>query len=87
MHNDELYNLYASPGIIRVIITMRIRWTGHVARMGEMKIYIIFWLENLKVRRNSKILSVQLEDNIRMYIMGLVLKGVNWMHLAQDRDQ
>jgi hypothetical protein len=35
LHNDELYNLYSSPNIVRVIKSRRIRWTGHVARMGE----------------------------------------------------
>ena len=34
-HNEELNDLYSSPKIIRVIKSMRMRWTGHVARMGE----------------------------------------------------
>jgi hypothetical protein len=33
LHNEELHNLYSSPNIIRVIKSMRMRWTGHVARM------------------------------------------------------
>jgi hypothetical protein len=35
LHNDELRSLYSSPNIIRVIISRRIRWVGHVARMEE----------------------------------------------------
>jgi hypothetical protein len=35
LHNDELHSLYSSPNIIRVIKTRRMRWVGHVARMGE----------------------------------------------------
>jgi hypothetical protein len=35
LHNEELHNLYASPNIIRVIRTRRMRWVRHVARMGE----------------------------------------------------
>jgi hypothetical protein len=35
LHNEELYNLYSSPSIIRLIKSRRIRWAGHVARMGE----------------------------------------------------
>jgi hypothetical protein len=35
LHNDELYNLYSSPNFVRVIKSMRMRWAGHVARMGE----------------------------------------------------
>jgi hypothetical protein len=34
-HNDELHNLYSSPNIVRVIKSRRMRWAGHVARMGE----------------------------------------------------
>jgi len=35
MHNEELNDLYSSPNIVRVIKSRRIRWAGHVARMGE----------------------------------------------------
>jgi hypothetical protein len=35
LHNGELYNLYLSPDIIRQIKSRRMRWAGHVARMGE----------------------------------------------------
>jgi hypothetical protein len=34
LHNEELYNLYFSPNIIRMIKSRRMKWTGHVARMG-----------------------------------------------------
>jgi hypothetical protein len=35
LHNDELHSLYSSANIIRVIKSRRMRWAGHVARMGE----------------------------------------------------
>jgi hypothetical protein len=35
LHNDELHDLYFSPNIVRVIQSRRMRWAGHVARMGE----------------------------------------------------
>jgi hypothetical protein len=35
LHNDELHNLYSSPNIVRVIKSRRMRWAGHVARIGE----------------------------------------------------
>jgi hypothetical protein len=34
LHNEELHGLYSSPSIIRVIKARRMRWAGHVARMG-----------------------------------------------------
>jgi hypothetical protein len=35
LHNEELHDLYSSPSIIRIIKARRMRWTGHVALMGE----------------------------------------------------
>jgi hypothetical protein len=35
LHNEELNGLYSSPNIVRVIKSRRMRWAGHVARMGE----------------------------------------------------
>jgi hypothetical protein len=40
LHNEELHNLYLSPNIIRQMKSRRMRWAGHVARMGEeSKVY------------------------------------------------
>jgi hypothetical protein len=35
LHNEELHGLYSSPSIVRVIKARRMRWAGHVARMGR----------------------------------------------------
>ena len=35
LHNQELNDLYSLPNIVRVVKTRRMRWAGHVARMGE----------------------------------------------------
>jgi hypothetical protein len=37
LHNGELNDLYSSPNIVRVIKSRRMRWAGHVARMGERR--------------------------------------------------
>jgi hypothetical protein len=37
LHNKELLNLYSSPNIIGIIKSRRMRWEGHVARMGEKR--------------------------------------------------
>jgi hypothetical protein len=40
LNNEELHNLYSSPDIIRQVKSRRMRWAGHVARMGEeRKVY------------------------------------------------
>jgi hypothetical protein len=35
LHNEELHNLYYSPSIIRIIKSRRMRWAGHVTRLGR----------------------------------------------------
>jgi hypothetical protein len=35
LHKEELYDLYSLPNIVRVVKSRRMRWAGHVARMGE----------------------------------------------------
>jgi hypothetical protein len=35
LHNEELHNLYSTPRVIRMIKSRRMRWSGHVARMGR----------------------------------------------------
>jgi len=37
LHNEELNDLYSSPNIFRVIKSRRMRWAGHVARMGKRR--------------------------------------------------
>jgi hypothetical protein len=37
LHNEELRDLYSPPSIIRIIKSRRMRWAGHVARMGEKR--------------------------------------------------
>jgi hypothetical protein len=37
LYNEEPHNLYSSPNIIRTIKSRRVRWAGHVARMGEKR--------------------------------------------------
>jgi hypothetical protein len=42
LYNEEFYNTYASPNIIMVIKSRRMRWAGHVACMGEIRNAYIF---------------------------------------------
>jgi hypothetical protein len=42
LHNAELKELYTSPSIVRVIKSRRMRWAGHVSRMGERRgVYMV----------------------------------------------
>jgi hypothetical protein len=58
LHNDELHNLYSSPNIIRVIKSRRMRWVGHMARMGRGEVFTGFWLGGPNVRDHWEDLGV-----------------------------
>jgi hypothetical protein len=40
LHNEELHDLYSSPSVIRIIKARRMKWAGHVARMGKREMHI-----------------------------------------------
>jgi hypothetical protein len=58
VHNDELHSLYSSLNIVRMIKSGRMRWAGHVARMGRGEMFTGFWLGGPKVRDHWEHLSV-----------------------------
>jgi hypothetical protein len=84
-HNDELRNLYYSPNFVRVIKSRRMRWTGHVACMGEGRgVYkVLVWRPEGK-RPLGRPRS-RWEGNIKMDLMETGTDGANWIRLAQDR--
>jgi hypothetical protein len=43
LHYEELRDLYSSPSIIRIVKSRRMRWAGHVARMGEKRNAYRYW--------------------------------------------
>jgi PAS domain-containing protein len=58
LHNEELHNLYSSPCIIRMIESRRMRWTGHVARMGKRGMHIGYLWESQKERDHQEDLDI-----------------------------
>jgi len=85
LHNGELHNLYASSNITGVITSRRMRWKGHVARMGDIRnAYRIVWKSDVK--RPLRRARNRWED-IRMDLREIGSESVDWIHLAQDRDK
>jgi hypothetical protein len=75
--------LYSSPSIIRVIKSRRMRWAGHVARIGEKRnAYRILVGKPEGERPRSR-----WADNIKMDLRGIGSDGMDWFDLSQDRDQ
>jgi hypothetical protein len=50
LHNEELRDVYSSPSIIRIRKSWRMRWAGHVARMGRRGTRIGYWWESQRER-------------------------------------
>jgi hypothetical protein len=50
LHHEELNDLYSSPNIVRVIKSRRMRWAGHVVRMGKGRGVYRVWWRNLRGR-------------------------------------
>jgi hypothetical protein len=85
LHHEELYNLYTSPNVIRLIKTMR--WTGHVACMEQMKNSYRILLRKPKGKRLLGRPRYRWEDNIRMNLREIGWEGVDWKYLTQNKDQ
>ena len=86
LHNEELNNLYSSPNIVRAIKSRRMRWVGHVARMGGVRDVYRVLVGKPEGRRPLGRPRRRWEDNM-MDIREVGCGCVNWMELAQDRDR
>jgi hypothetical protein len=87
LHNNELHDLYSSPNVVRVIKSRRVRWTEHVARMGEGKGAYRVLVGSPEGKRPLGRHRHRGEDNIKMDLLEVGIDGANWIRLAQDRVQ
>jgi len=87
LHNDELSDLYSSPNTVRVIKSRRMRWAGHVARMGEERGAYRFLVEKPEGKRPLGIPRRRCVVNIRMDLQEVGCGYMDWIGLAQDRDR
>jgi len=87
LFNEELNDLYSSPNTFRVIKSRRMRWAGHVARMGERRGYTRFWWENLRERDNLGYPGVDGKILLRLIFRKWNEGGKDWIDLAQGTDR
>jgi hypothetical protein len=82
-----LASQYSSPNINRMIKTNRMRWAGHVARMGATRNAYRILGGKPEGRRPLRRPRRRWVDNIKMDHREIRWDGVDWIDLAQDRDQ
>jgi hypothetical protein len=85
LHNDELHSLYSSQNVVRMIKSRKMRFAGHVARMGEGRgVYrILGWRPEGKrpLGRPRR----RWENNSKLDLREIRIEEANWIQLAQDR--
>jgi hypothetical protein len=79
LHNNELYNLYSSPSIVRMNNSRRMRWARHVARMGERRVVYRVLIGSPEGERPLERPRSRWEDNIKMDLEEICIDGTNWI--------
>jgi hypothetical protein len=87
LHNEELRDLYSSPSVIRIIKSRRMRWVGHVARIGEERNAYRLLLGKPEGKRPLGRTRCRSANNIRMDLGEVGWGDVDWIGLAQDRNR
>jgi len=87
LHTEELNDLYCSPNIIWVIKSRRMRWAGHIARLGERRDVYRVLVGKPEGRRRLGRPRCRWEDNIGMDLQEVGCGSMDWIELAEDRDR
>ena len=87
LHNEELSDLYSLPNIVRVVKSRRMRWAGHVARMGDGRGVHRVLVGKPVGKRPLGRPRCRSEDTIMMELQEVGESFGDWMELAQDRDR
>jgi len=87
LHNEELNDLYSSPNTVRVMKSRRMRWVGHLARLGERRGLYRVLVGKPEGKRSLGRTRHRWEDNIKMDLQEVGCGRMDWIELAQDRDR
>jgi len=82
LHNEQLNYLYSSPNIVRVIKSRRMRWAGHVARMGEEREVYRVLVGKPEGKRPLGRPRRRWVDNIRIDLQEVGCRYMDWIGLA-----
>jgi hypothetical protein len=83
----KLHDLYSLPSTIRIIMSRRMRWAGHVARMGEKRNACRLLVGKPEKKRPVGRPRRGWLDNIRMDLAEVGWSDVDWISLAQGKDR
>jgi hypothetical protein len=87
LHNEELNGLYSLPNIVRVIKSRRMRWAGHVARVGEERGVHRVLVGKPEGKSPFGRPRRRWEDNIKMDVQEVGVGCGEWVESAEDRDR
>jgi hypothetical protein len=87
VHENRKNGQVQEPLIIRMIKSKRTRWAGHVAQMGENRNANTILVEKPECKIPLGRPRRRWDNNIRMDLGEIGRDGVDWVDLAQDRDQ
>jgi hypothetical protein len=87
LHNEELHNLYPSPNTIRMIQSRRKRRAGHVGRRGKWRKAYRILMEKPGGKKPLGKPRRKWVDNIKIDLREIGWDGMDWLDLAQDKDQ
>ena len=82
LHTEELNDLYFSPNIVRVIKSRRMRWAGHVARMGETRGVYRVLVGKPEGKRPLGRPRHRWEVSIKMDLQKVGYEGMDWIDLT-----
>jgi hypothetical protein len=85
LHNEEFHDMYSSSNVIRMLTSRRMKWSRHVARMGQKSTTYTIMVGRQEGKRPVGIPGRRYVDNIEMGRKEMGWGDMDWIDLVQDR--